>query len=46
MKRKGNQTIIYMVAFMVLAIMFIALWYTSMDGWLTGAGDQFINTIN
>lgn len=40
--RKGNQRLIFIVAMMALAVMFIALWFTAMESWVMDSGDQFI----
>lgn len=43
--KKGNQRIIWVVAMMVLAILFIALWFTAMETWVNDTGTTFIDNL-
>lgn len=43
--RKGMDRYIWVVAMMVLGVLFIVLWFTAMEDWLTGLGDYFINEV-
>lgn len=43
--RKGQSKIVFMVAMLVLAVMFIVLWYVFAEEWLTELSDDFMNII-
>jgi len=41
--RKGMDRYMWIVAMIVLGLLFVVLWYTALEGWLTGLGDRFVN---
>lgn len=45
-KRKGLDKPIFVVASLALALMFIALYFTSVSGWLDNAVNQFTQGVN
>lgn len=44
-ERKGSQRLVFLVALMVLAVMFIVLYFVSMESWMSDVGDRFINLV-
>lgn len=43
--KKGQSKMVFMVAMLVLAVMFIVLWYVFAEEWLTELSDDFMNII-